>query len=42
MLRYFAGLTVPDTARVMGVAPTTVDRRWRFARAWLRDELFKE
>jgi len=36
MLRYFAGLTVPETARAMGVSPATVDRYWRYARAWLR------
>jgi RNA polymerase sigma factor (TIGR02999 family) len=36
MLRYFAGLTVPETAEVMGIAPRTLDRYWRHARAWLR------
>ena len=42
MLRYFAGLTVPDTALALDVSPATVDRRWRFARAWLRDEMLEE
>jgi RNA polymerase sigma factor (TIGR02999 family) len=39
MLRYFAGLTVRDTARAMDLSPATVDRYWRYARAWLRDQL---
>ncbi len=36
MLRYFVGMTVPETADVMDIAPRTVDRYWRHARAWLR------
>ena len=38
-LRYFGGLTIEETARVLGVSDTTVERYWRFARAWLADEL---
>lgn len=38
-LRYFAGLSIAETAAVLGVGRTTVVRRWRFARAWLRLEL---
>ena len=38
-LRYFAGLTVDETASVLGIGRTTVVRRWRFARAWLRMRL---
>lgn len=38
-LRYFAGLTVPETAVLLGISRRTVDRRWEFARAWLRHEL---
>lgn len=34
-LRYFAGLTVPRAAEVLGVAPRTADAWWAFARAWL-------
>jgi RNA polymerase sigma-70 factor (ECF subfamily) len=34
-LRYFAGLTIEETAEVMGVAPVTVRREERRARAWL-------
>jgi RNA polymerase sigma factor (TIGR02999 family) len=36
MLRYFAGLTIEQTAQAMGTSRATVDRAWRFARAWLR------
>lgn len=39
MLRFFAGLTVDQTAAAMGVAPRTVDNLWRVARAWLHREL---
>ena len=35
MLRYFAGLSVDETASVLGVSASTVAREWRFARAWL-------
>lgn len=38
-LRYFAGLSVDETAVAMGVSPRTVDMHWRFARAWLHKEL---
>ncbi len=38
-LRYFAGLSVPDTAEALGVNPRTVDRDWATARAWLRRRL---
>lgn len=34
-LRYFAGLTVPQAADVLGVSPRTADAWWAFARAWL-------
>lgn len=33
--RYFAGLSVPETARVLGISTATVERDWRTARAWL-------
>ena len=35
MLRFFAGLTVDDTAHAMGISDATVERHWRYARAWL-------
>lgn len=38
-LRYFAGLTVEETAEVLGWSVTTVKREWRTARAWLYREL---
>ena len=41
-LRYFAGLTVPQVAEVLGVSASTVDNYWAYARAWLRIELSPE
>ena len=38
-LRFFAGLSVDQTAESLAVSPRTVDRRWKFARAWLFREL---
>jgi RNA polymerase sigma-70 factor, ECF subfamily len=38
-LRYFGGLTVDETAEVLGVSAKTVKRDWSVARAWLRREL---
>lgn len=38
-LRYFAGLTGEQAAAVLGVSPTTADRHWAYARAWLRAEV---
>jgi DNA-directed RNA polymerase specialized sigma24 family protein len=38
-LRYFAGLTIDETATALGLAPRTVDKYWSFARAWLHREL---
>ncbi len=38
-LRYFGGLTIEETAAVMGVSHATVERGWNMARAWLRREL---
>jgi RNA polymerase sigma factor (TIGR02999 family) len=35
-LRYFAGLTADQAAAVLGVSPSTADRHWTYARAWLR------
>jgi RNA polymerase sigma factor (TIGR02999 family) len=36
MLRYFAGLSIEDTAQAVGVSPATVKNDWVFARAWLK------
>ena len=41
-LRFFAGLTVEETARVVGRSPRTVKREWRLAKAWLYRELRPE
>jgi RNA polymerase sigma factor (TIGR02999 family) len=38
-LRYFAGLTIPQAAEVLGVSPRTADLSWAYARAWLKTEL---
>jgi len=35
-LRYFAGLTSDQAAEVLGISPTTADRHWAYARAWLQ------
>jgi RNA polymerase sigma factor (TIGR02999 family) len=35
MLRYYSGLSVEETALVLGVSVSTVTRDWRYARAWL-------
>ncbi len=37
--RYFAGLTLEETADVLGVSHATVSNDWRMARAWLQREL---
>lgn len=37
--RFFGGLTVPETAAVLGRSPRTVDRDWKKAKAWLYREL---
>jgi RNA polymerase sigma factor (TIGR02999 family) len=34
-LRYFAGLTIPQAAEILGIAPRTADFLWAYARAWL-------
>jgi len=38
-LRYFAGLTIPQAAEMLGISPRKADFMWSFARAWLRREL---
>jgi len=38
-LRYFAGLTLEETAEVVGVSEATVSREWTIAKAWLRANL---
>ncbi|HEX2475393.1 MAG TPA: ECF-type sigma factor [Lacipirellulaceae bacterium] len=38
-LRYFAGLTMPESAAALGISLATAERYWTFARAWLYAEL---
>ncbi|HKO62631.1 MAG TPA: sigma-70 family RNA polymerase sigma factor [Pyrinomonadaceae bacterium] len=40
-LRYFGGLSIEETADVLGVTATTIKRHWRFAKAWLHGEMQK-
>jgi RNA polymerase sigma factor (TIGR02999 family) len=39
LLRYFAGLSIEETAKAIGASPATVKREWQFARAWLYREM---
>ena len=41
-LRFFSGLTVEETAEVMGISAATVKRDWSMAKAWLHRELSRE
>jgi RNA polymerase sigma factor (TIGR02999 family) len=38
-LRFFGGLSIEATGRILGVSPSTVNREWNLARAWLYREL---
>jgi RNA polymerase sigma factor (sigma-70 family) len=38
-LRFFAGLTLDESATALGIPRRTADRQWAFARAWLFDAL---
>ena len=40
-LRYFGGLTIPETAAFLEIAPRTADAWWAYARGWLATELQK-
>ena len=39
LLRYFTGLTMDETAAVLGIPERTLDRQWRYIRAWLMKRL---
>jgi RNA polymerase sigma factor (TIGR02999 family) len=41
-MRFFAGMTVEETAHAMNISPRTVKREWQMARAWLYGELAPE
>ena len=41
-LRYFAGLSIEETAEVLGMSPATVKRDWMTARAWLQRQMLSE
>ncbi|MCK6484080.1 MAG: sigma-70 family RNA polymerase sigma factor [Phycisphaerae bacterium] len=38
-LRFFAGLTLEEAGRILGISPATADRHWSYARAWLYHEM---
>jgi DNA-directed RNA polymerase specialized sigma24 family protein len=38
-LRYFAGLTIPQAAARLGIAPRTADAWWSYAKAWFQAAL---
>jgi len=38
-LRYFAGLSIDETAEVLKISPATVKREWAMAKAWLYREM---
>jgi RNA polymerase sigma factor (TIGR02999 family) len=40
-LRYFVGLTMPDTAAALGIALRTAERNWTYAKTWLLREMTK-
>ena len=41
-LRFFAGLTNQDAAKVLGISPSTADNDWAYAKCWLRLEMSDE
>ena len=40
-LRYFVGMTIPETARVLNISVATANRHWTYARAWLHHHVVK-
>lgn len=38
-LRYFVGMTIPETAKALGISEATANRDWAYARAWLFTEI---
>ena len=41
-LLYFSGMTQPEAAKALDVSPRTINREWRTAQAWLREEVAKD
>jgi RNA polymerase sigma factor (TIGR02999 family) len=41
-LRFFAGLTISETAEALGISPSTVQRHWVTAKAWLFDQVSRD
>jgi len=41
-LRFYGGLSMDEAAVVLGISPRTAAREWRFAKAWLHDEISDE
>lgn len=41
-LRYFVGLTLDEAAELLDLKPSTADRRWAFAKAWLYERLHRQ
>ena len=41
-LRFFAGLTNKQAAKVLGISPATADRVWAYARAWLKSAIVND
>jgi RNA polymerase sigma factor (TIGR02999 family) len=40
-LRFFAGLTIPEAAKMLGISTATAERYWSYARVWLYAELYE-
>jgi len=41
-LRFFGGLSIEETAEVLGIGTATVIRQWKLAKAWLYNEVSKK
>ena len=41
-LRFFGGLTIEETAELLGISHATVERSWTFSKAWLRRQLIRK
>ena len=41
-LRFFAGLTTNQISKTLAISPATVNRHWRYARAWLKTEMSRD